>query len=848
MLAVQLRDLGNLLYWEVSSGELIGSSKYRSHFDSIAIAPDASIIVAGINAEDSGATAIRVGAQPLLAAVPAAVQTTLLDVDVSDDGYVAAAGGSRVFLWDIRRRSLFHTIGTYNETITDIAFTGENHDLLMCFNDGFQRRNGNGAVVQNLRPSPGKKLNAVAADSGQRFMVLGCDDAAAYVYPYGLSTLHRKLAGHTGNVIAVAITADGATIATASMDNTIKLWESETGSLLHTLQGHTKNPRQVAFSPDGANLVSTGADNTVKLWRTADGAFLADLLTGVDVRGVSYSHDGSEIAVVHPNNGIYIFHDGLYELHKADDPQAQAYIPGDYQMVTASGSGIVQVWGTPAPFEITCTPGPINAGLSSAFLSAAGLYEVATNPAEVPFNIAFTGDAGTFEDAYPLDCHDAASGPMEVSLELSDGYHSQSCELQVQVVDDVAPIARIQDATLELDSTGNATLSPAQIDGGSEDNCDGATLGVSPAAFDCASLGSNGVQLTIIDAAGNNASASATVDVVDVLLPVLTLIGGDIQLECGAVYSEPGYSAVDNCSGEVTGSVVISGEVNASLPGTYILEYSAVDASGNTANATRSVVVVDTLAPILTWNGPTTISCDSAIPITAADNCAGDFTSQVQIISGSINLTRAGAYTVTFGATDFSGNTGSTTVTVQVVDDVPPIITLAGREELAVCGEDFADPGATAIDACGGEVAVSSSAAETVDAGTPGVYVIEYAAVDPSGNTATLTRLVRITSECSLVPHAADSNGDGALNLTELMRVIQMRNAGGYSCPQGAAEDGYSVGPGPHDCAPHSADYAPQDWKFSLEEVLRVVQFFNSGGYDSCGGSEDGFCVAGAGA
>jgi len=51
-------------------------------------------------------------------------------------------------------------------------------------------------------------------------------------------------------------------------------------------------------------------------------------------------------------------------------------------------------------------------------------------------------------------------------------------------------------------------------------------------------------------------------------------------------------------------------------------------------------------------------------------------------------------------------------------------------------------------------------------------------------------------------------------------------------------------------CPPHSSDYAPDgpDWRIGLTELLRIIQFYNSGGYHYCleAGTEDGFCPGGA--
>jgi hypothetical protein len=88
---------------------------------------------------------------------------------------------------------------------------------------------------------------------------------------------------------------------------------------------------------------------------------------------------------------------------------------------------------------------------------------------------------------------------------------------------------------------------------------------------------------------------------------------------------------------------------------------------------------------------------------------------------------------------------------------------------------------------------------------------------------------------------SADSNGDGVINLEELLRVIQLYNAFGYGCDH-FSEDGFAPVPGATNCHPHSADYAPRDWVIALSELLRVIQLYNSGAYHPCAGGEDGFC------
>jgi WD40 repeat protein len=58
----------------------------------------------------------------------------------------------------------------------------------------------------------------------------------------------------------------GKTLASRSFDNTVKLWDAQTGQELATLNGHNNRITSVAFSPDGKTLASASYDYTVKLW------------------------------------------------------------------------------------------------------------------------------------------------------------------------------------------------------------------------------------------------------------------------------------------------------------------------------------------------------------------------------------------------------------------------------------------------------------------------------------------------------------------------------------------------------------------------------------------------------
>jgi WD40 repeat protein len=169
---------------------------------------------------------------------------------------------------------------------------------------------------------------------------------------YGVRERNRLL-GHNYGVYSVSFSPDGQTIASASADNTLKLWRSD-GLLLNTLKGHTDNVIGVSFSPDGQTIASASADKTLKLWKR-DGTLLQTLPNHTDqVNSVSFSPDSQTIVSGSTDKTVRLWNrDGtlLKTLngHK-DTVLCASFSPDGKTIASASADKTVKLWNRDGTF------------------------------------------------------------------------------------------------------------------------------------------------------------------------------------------------------------------------------------------------------------------------------------------------------------------------------------------------------------------------------------------------------------------------------------------------------------------------------------------------------------------
>ena len=335
-------------------------------------------------------------------------------------------------------------------------------------------------------------------------------------------------------------------------------------------------------------------------------------------------------------------------------------------------------------------------------------------------------------------------------------------------VDSVNPII-----TLTGGSTVNINEGDAWSDPGysASDNVDGDLTGsvvVAGDTVDPNTIGTYVVTYNVTDAAGNAAQqVTRTVNVLDVTAPVITLLGTTpVTHPHGQTYVDAGYTATDNHDGDLSGSVVLTGNVNSNVVGQYTLTYNLTDAAGNAAATRyRTVNVTDQAGPTITLLGANPLSVDIGATFTdpgytATDAVDGDLTSSV-VVSGSVNVNVAGSYNLSYNVEDAAGNFAPEVVrTVNVVTDAAaPVITLTGGAVTLDVGDTFTEPGYTATDNVDGDITDQVAVTGTVDTATAGLYVLQYDVTDSSGNPAAQrNRLVTVNAVVVTPPEDASES------------------------------------------------------------------------------------------
>lgn len=173
--------------------------------------------------------------------------------------------------------------------------------------------------------------------------------------------------GHSSWVTDAALNPVTNTFATSSLDDTIKLWNLQTGDLITTLDGHNRGVNAITFSPDGKLLISGGDDHAVKIWDAFSGTLLRTLSGHLrDVTALAVSPDGQFLMTGGEDRSIRVWQLATGKLLKtpfgvASMVKTLATSPNGQMFVSGGLDKIIRLWSMQTAERVAELPGHVGA-------------------------------------------------------------------------------------------------------------------------------------------------------------------------------------------------------------------------------------------------------------------------------------------------------------------------------------------------------------------------------------------------------------------------------------------------------------------------------------------------------
>lgn len=397
---------GTARVWDAQTGEQVLEIRHATGVRQAVFSPDGELIATAARSQGLGLWEARTGTpRPLPSQHAQPVQSLAFSPDgrrlaCAGGGAWATAGDEDTSVSIFELASGKHwSFLAHRHAILGLAFSPDGVLLASASTDGTVRlwEVETGSEVrarsQSLPPSvespidpqalpvPGLSSQALGGMFGVQFspcgrwLAVGGSDfirPLAQVVEVSTGRPARRLGGHSSTVGGITFSPDGTRLATASYDETVKVWPTAGPREFLSLEGHDQPVWTIAFSPDGRRLASGSLDQTLRLWDTDTGSLLVTLPVGLPVLSLAFSPDGQRVATPAPHRTAKLWdaatgNEILSLTGHAGTVLAVAWSSDGQWLLTGSKDGTATLWDARRGTELRTFQGHAHWVLAVAF-------------------------------------------------------------------------------------------------------------------------------------------------------------------------------------------------------------------------------------------------------------------------------------------------------------------------------------------------------------------------------------------------------------------------------------------------------------------------------------------------